>query len=49
MVVLLAAGGVLAVKHLGLAWPYPQMLPGSVHYGQYVYDKQAGCHSRAVV
>jgi hypothetical protein len=42
----LAVWGVLAVKHFGLVWPYPQILPGAVHYQQYTYNKQAGCHSR---
>ena len=46
VIVPLAAWGALAVRHLGLVWPYPTILPGTVHYGPFVYNKQAGCHSR---
>jgi len=28
-VLVLAVSGVLAVKHFGLVWPYPQILPGA--------------------
>ncbi len=45
-VLVLAVWGVLAVKHFGLVWPYPTILPGAVHYGRYVYNKQPGCHPR---
>jgi hypothetical protein len=46
VVFVLAAWGVVAVRHFGLVWPYPTTLSDTVHYGPYLYNKQAGCHSR---
>jgi len=43
---ILAAWGVVAVKHFGLVWPYPTILPGIVHYQRNTYTRQTGCHTR---
>jgi hypothetical protein len=46
VVIAVAVWGAIGVTQMGLVWPWPQVLPGSVSFQQFTFFEQPGCHSR---
>jgi hypothetical protein len=45
-IVVVVTGYAALAPRMGLEWPYPQRLPDEFTWGRWLFNRDAGCHSR---